>query len=211
MKIRLLLPPLVVLSLLVFSAFSARSQTVVTFDDLSQTSTGLVYATIPNGYQGLTWSNMWVVNAVLLAATSGSNGYYYGMVSASNVAFNAGGNPAEIDSPGTNFDFLGAYFTGAWNNNLSIEVQGYSDTNLIYDETLVASATNPTLLTLDYLDIDRLYFNSYGGQAVGFGQGGGEQFVMDNFEFEYVPEPSSLLLAALGGVSLVAFLRRKRA
>jgi hypothetical protein len=33
---------------------------------------------------------------------------------------------------------------------------------------------------------------------------------MDNFTFEFVPEPSSLLLAALGGVSLVAFLRSKR-
>jgi hypothetical protein len=34
---------------------------------------------------------------------------------------------------------------------------------------------------------------------------------MDNFSFEFVPEPSTFLLAGLGGVSLVAFLRRKRA
>ncbi len=33
---------------------------------------------------------------------------------------------------------------------------------------------------------------------------------MDNFMFEFIPEPSTLLLAALGAVSLVAFLRRKR-
>jgi hypothetical protein len=130
------------------------------------------------------------------------------MVSAPNVAFNASGNPAEIDSPLTNFDFLSAYFTGAWNTNLNIEVQGYRDTNLIYDETLVVSATNPTPFTLDYLDVNRLYFNSFGGQDAGFGQGAGEEFVMDNFEF--VPEPSSFLLAALGVASLVAFLHHHR-
>jgi hypothetical protein len=33
---------------------------------------------------------------------------------------------------------------------------------------------------------------------------------MDNFMFEFIPEPSSLLLTALGAVSLVAFLRRRR-
>jgi hypothetical protein len=32
---------------------------------------------------------------------------------------------------------------------------------------------------------------------------------MDNFEF--IPEPSAFPLAALGGASLVAFLRRKHA
>jgi hypothetical protein len=37
---------------------SARSQTVITFDDLSVTSTGLAIASIPNGYQSLTWSNL---------------------------------------------------------------------------------------------------------------------------------------------------------
>jgi hypothetical protein len=29
--------------------------------------------------------------------------------------------------------------------------------------------------------------------------------------FEFIPEPSSFLLAALGAISLAAFLRRKRA
>jgi hypothetical protein len=33
---------------------------------------------------------------------------------------------------------------------------------------------------------------------------------MDNFTFDFIPEPSAFLLAALGTVSLVAFLRRKR-
>jgi hypothetical protein len=39
----------------------------------------------------------------------------------------------------------------------------------------------------------------------------GTHLAMDNFTFESIPEPSSFLLAALGAVSLVAFLKRKRA
>jgi len=61
--------------------------------------------------------------------------------SAPNVAYNGYGNPAEIDSRGTNFNFLSTYSTGAWKSNLNIEVQGFNGTNPVSDETTVASAT----------------------------------------------------------------------
>ncbi len=153
---------------------------------------------------------MFVVNAVRDAVVNGTSGYYYGMVSASNVAYNGFGNPAEIDSPGTNFNFLSAYFTGAWNSNLNIEVQGFSGTNLVYDETKVVSVNNATLFTFNFLDIDRLYFDSYGGQPAFTPVPEYNFVIMDNFMFEFIPEPSTFLLAALGGVSLIAFLKRKR-
>jgi hypothetical protein len=185
-------------------SIETRSQTLVTFDDLP-----VVGGSIPNGYQGLVWSNFWYENAILGANELGTNGYYYGMVSASNVAFNANGNPAEIESA-TNFDFFSTYLTGAWNSNLNIEVEGFSGNNLLYSQTVVASATNATLFTFNYMDIDRLYFDSYGGQDAGFPGGGGEHFVMDNFLFEFIPEPSTLLLVGLGVVPLCAFVRCRR-
>jgi hypothetical protein len=204
MKLRSLL---LVFPLLTLSTLRCQA-TVVTFDDLPLNSPAGIF--IPAGYQGLVWSNFGCINGILNPTESPliTNGFYYGVVSMSNVAVNAGGQPAEIDST-TNFNFQSAYFTGGWHSNLNIEVQGFSGTNLVYDQTVVASATNPTLFTFNYLDIDRLYFNSYGGD-VAFGYDGGAQFAMDNFEFEFVPEPSSLLLTALGGVTLVAFLKRKR-
>lgn len=205
MRSNLLLQPLAVLSLLVFSAFSARSQTVITFDDLPNSTTGTFIA---DGYQGLNWTNFYESNSIIQSNVFGVSGYTYGMVSASNVAYNGFGNPAEIDSA-TNFNFLSAYFAGAWNSNLSIEVQGFRDTNLVYDETKVVSATNATLFTFDYLDIDRLYFNSYGGEEA-FGPNDGNNFVMDNITFQFIPEPSSLLLTTAGVLALVAFVKRKR-
>ncbi|HXI85806.1 MAG TPA: PEP-CTERM sorting domain-containing protein [Verrucomicrobiae bacterium] len=210
-KLFLLYP--VFLALLVFSTVSTSVGTIVTFDDLSETGTGSFLA---SGYQGLVWSNFEALNTILFTdqqaihlTANGSNGYYNGMVSASNVAFNAFGDPAEIDSSGTNFNFLSAYLTGAWNSNLSIEVQGFTGTTLLYDTTVVASATSPTLFTFNYHNINRLYLISSGGQQA-FGIAGGNNFVMDKFTFEFVPEPSSFLLATAGALLLCPLLKRKR-
>jgi hypothetical protein len=204
MRTRLLALPLACSILLTLHATPARSQTLVTFEDLSAAPPG----NIPKGYEGLVWSNLWVLNGIIVGTGMGTNGYYYGVVSPSNVAFNAGGNPAEIDSA-TNFNFFSAYLTGTWNSNLNIEVEGFNGAKEIYDTIVVASATNATLFTFNYLDIDRLYFDSYGGQSAGFTDGGGVIFVMDNFMFEFIPEPSSLLLTFLGVLILWGFRKRR--
>jgi hypothetical protein len=202
--------PLIALLLVCFTGspffvVSARSQTLVTFDDLPG-----ALSNIPNGYQGLNWGNFYVVDAIMLSNFYGyMNGANYGMVSASNVAYNGFGNSAEIDSA-TNFNFFSAYLTGAWNSNLNIEVEGFNGAKEIYDTIVVASATNATLFTFDYLNIDRLYFNSYGGEPA-FAGIDETHFAMDNFMFEFIPEPSSLLLTALGAVTLLALRNRQRA
>ena len=209
MNTKLFLLPLSILTLLVFSSASSRSQTVITFDDIPlNNGTGEFLA---NSYHGLVWSNFAVANGILFPSNSHiTNGYYYGLVSSSNVALNAGGSPSEIDSPGTNFNFLGSYLTAAWNSNLNIEVQGFSGNTLLYDTTVVVSVTAPTLFTFNYMDIDRLYFNSFGGDPA-FNGIPGTHFVMDNFTFEFVPEPSPLLLTAAGALLLWPLLKRKRA
>jgi hypothetical protein len=204
MRTKSLALPFACCVLLISRATQAHPQTLVSFDDLPSAARD-----ISNGYQGLAWSNLWVLNAITVAGDVGTNGYYYGMVSPSNVAYNAGGNPAEIDSA-TNFDFFTAYLTGVWNSNLNIEVEGFNGATLLYSNTVVADATNATLFTFDYMNIDRLYFESYGGQAAGFPNGGGEIFAMDNLTLEFTPEPSSLLLTALGVASLFVFVKHRR-
>jgi hypothetical protein len=81
---------------------------------------------------------------------------------------------------------------------------------MLYDTIVVAAATNATLFTFDYFNIDRLYFICSGGEPA-FGGSGGTAFAMDNFMFEFIPEPSSLLLTVLGAVTLWAFVKRQRA
>src|ERR1051326_4223149 len=102
-------PIILLLMLLTCSMISTCCATVVTFDNLPNSTTGTFIA---DGYQGLNWTNFGVINAVLASNAFGVSGDNYGMVSSSNVAFNGFGLPAEIDSRGTNFDFLSAYLTG---------------------------------------------------------------------------------------------------
>src|SRR5436190_1822313 len=81
---------------------------VVTFDNRSETGSG---SFITTSYQGLVWSNFLALNGVLFPTVLShtTNGFYYGVVSVSNIAVNGGaGGPAEINSPGTNFNFLSA-------------------------------------------------------------------------------------------------------
>ena len=202
-------------TLLTFSINSTSWGTLITFDDLNETGSGAFFSYQYQGYQGLIWSNILCNNAVLFTnvaphlgwPANGLTGDYYGMVSPSNVASVITG---EIDSPGTNFNFLSAHLTGFGNSNLNIEVQGFRGGSLLYDTTVVASATSPTLFTFDYLDVDRLYFNSFGGEPA-FGGGPSYTAVMDDLTIDFVPEPSSLLLAAFGALLLCPLLKRKRA
>ncbi len=48
--------------------------------------------------------------------------------------------------------------------------------------------------------MDNLYFNSFGGEPA-FNDIAAEQCAMDNFTFDFIPEPSSLLLTALGAAT----------
>jgi hypothetical protein len=220
MNTKLFLLPLFVLTLLVSFAVSGRSQTVITFDELKETGSGTWLQIDHPGYQGLTWNGILCNNAILFtnvaalrkSPTNGLTGNYYGMVSSSNVVVLDYGGNSEIDSSSTNFNFLSAYLTGEIFSNLNIEVQGFSGTNLLYDQTVVASATNETLFTFNYLDINRLVFISSGGlPAFGITDSEFTYSIMDNFTIEFVPEPSSLLLATAGALLLCRLLKRKRA
>jgi hypothetical protein len=211
----------VLLTLLTITHATLSLATIVTFDDIPtglQTFTmgdGTVFTIVPhvaltNGYQELNWLNLSAVNAPLLTSRFGPNGDLFGMVSISNVVGNSDGAPSEISSPNTNFNFLSTYLTGRWNSNLNIQVQGFKGGSLLYDQIVVASATSSTLYTFNYLNIDQLRFTPFGGQNAGFPSGGsGAYLAMDNFSFEFVPEPSAFLLTTAGALLLIAGFKRK--
>jgi hypothetical protein len=207
MKFRLFLPS-VLIGLSSFLMISACRASIITFDDIALNTTSS--SNIPNDYQGLVWSNFSTVNSILNTNEYGISGFSYGMISASNVAYNGFGRPAEIDSSGANFDFLSVYLTGGWNSNLNVEVEGFRNGSMMYDQIVVLAATNATQFIFNYTDIDRLYFASSGGESAGF-VGFGPQFVMDNLNIEFVPESSSFLLTVVGVLALWSLRKRRRA
>jgi hypothetical protein len=127
------------------------------FDDISVTPlcAGLTFDTfgaeaVPAGYGGLTWSNFIVLDGVHYV--SNPSGYAAGVVSTNNVVYNGFGSAASITNANP-FNLFSAYLTAAWNDNLQVETKGYANGVLIYDNTYILSATNPTLINFNYLGV----------------------------------------------------------
>ncbi len=197
----------VILAIAVTSWFSWNANaTLITFDDLSD-------GAIANGYAGLNWNNFYVVNST----EEPSSGYAAGTVSPNNVAYNAYANEAII-SDGS-FTLNSAYLTGAWNDGLQVEVKGYNGPTLLYDNTYTLSSTTPTLINFNYVGIDSVTFDSFGGTPNPNYNGVGEHFAMDNMTINAdnvpVPEPTTMLAGALMllplGVGAIRSLRKERA
>jgi hypothetical protein len=175
------------------------AQELLTFDDLPTTPPGPGQAGVgflPNGYGGLDWGNFNVIDGL---AVDPSYGYYTGVVSPSNVAFNVNGFPASISIDSGLFDLDSAYLTAALNLDtpLDIEVQGFDGATMLYDNTYTVNNSGPTLIDFNYEGVNSVTFTTSPAQ----------QFAMDNLTVTIVPEPSVMGLLVFGGS---AFLSRRR-
>ena len=190
---------LAVLGLCANGAWSAPP-TVITFEDLPG---GLL--PVPNGYHGFNWNYVAAVDGSL--PEYNNSGYDNGRVSGVNVAYNEYGDPAStLTISGDPFTFIGAYFTGAWNNGLSIKVDGYNNGVLQNTSTFTVNTFGPIFMALNYANVDELQFQSFGGVHGGL-EGSGTHFVMDDFTYSpdsraehtcSVPEWLGSVMAATG-------------
>ncbi len=155
---------------------------LLTFDDLP--GNGLP---MPAGYGGLTWNNF----DYLIGANYLNSGYSCGTVSLSNIVFNNFGAPASIIST-AQMNFVSAYLTAAWYDNLQVEVKGYIGSTLAYDTTNMLSATAPTLINFNYRGVTEIDFRSYGGTQHSGYNGSGTQFLMDNVVIANFTSPVSI-------------------
>lgn len=184
----------------------------VGFDDLGSSSGG---AAVPNGYAGFNWNNVDYLTPSLYFLNP--SGYQNGVVSPGNVAFNAyaalGGFSA--NSP---FTLYGIFMTAAWNNGLSVTIDGYSDaggSNLIDTKTVTLDATGPTLVSFNWSGLEDVTFVGTGGTSAGF-PGAGTHVAIDEIEgnrVSPVPLPAALPLfgVALAGVGFFGRRFRKTA
>lgn len=144
---------------------------LITFDDLPGSG-----SSVPSGYHSLTWNNFSYLNVF---QTTNASGYYAGVISLSNVAYNPYGTSAEI-SRASPFNLASAYLTAAWNDNLQVQALGYAGSTLLYNNTYILSATAPSLINFNYSGVTRVVFNSSGGTPHPGYPGSGTHFAVDN-------------------------------
>jgi hypothetical protein len=178
----------------------------LTFDDLSTPNAGTLV--VPNGYGGFNWTYFGYLDPVKRYGAQ-DTGYSRGMVSSPQVAYWSGSivGPAIISGP--QFTFTSAYFTGAWNDGLNMQVAGYRGGVQVDSTAFTVNSTSSTLEVFNWVGVDELAISASGGVTHGYG-GTGEQFVMDNMTINEVPEPSTSILLAIGAISFLAWRRRTR-
>jgi hypothetical protein len=193
---------IIAVMLLSLGVSAAFADTQTGFDDLNGNGGSL----ISNPYQGLTWTNFYVVDP----STAGlvPSGYANGVVSQPNVAFNGFGSDASISSGEGTFNFNSAWFTAAWNDGLKIDITAYNGEEQVHTITITVDTNGPQLFTFDWSGITSLTFHAYGGIHNDAFNGNGTHFVMDNFNTPVaVPEPGTLMLLGSG---ILAFAGRRR-
>jgi len=173
-----------------FAASTASAQ-LITFDDLTDNGVGTA---INNGYAGLDWDNFKVIDTN--TKDFPPSGFVNGIVSGHNIAYNDLANSATISSS-TGFNLVDAYFTGAWNNGLQIDVFASSATDF-FSTSFTVDSNGPKDIIFNWNNITSVTFSSSGGTDAGFPLSD-PQFVMDNLTVtSTVPEPDAWFLMMIG-------------
>jgi hypothetical protein len=194
--------------------------TVLTFDDLDTTNDATGYGAIPDGYGGFNWSGVPgsgygepvdfaylgknYMDLVLYIPESGYENTIEGKAGAYNdyagtVSLGGGGGGGAL------FTFNGAKFGAAWNDDLQLDLVGSKNGSPLYSTTLTLQVTGDDF-DLDWAGIDELSFKSYGGSNHGY-YGGGDHFVMDNFD--YTAAPGLPAFALIGAAPIVGGIVRR--
>ena len=199
---------------------SAQASKLVTFDDIGVGGEMPIYS----GYAGLNWQDVEVMNLDWWQRDGNpTNGYVHGLTSGSQVAwvpvYGPGDTTTAAFSSSTPFALTSAELTSAWNDNLTVRVDGYLKGQLVDSQTFVLNPNAPTLANLGFDEVDTVRLTASGGTLdPAFGPitsyHPAPNFVIDDLRLDDVassggsqptgstepapvPEPSALAIAGL--------------
>tara|TARA_Y100001968_G_C19396882_1_gene738830 strand:- start:98 stop:1333 length:1236 start_codon:yes stop_codon:yes gene_type:complete len=114
---------------------------------------------IPNGHNGLNWNYL----LAMFHQTARGPGYINVLNSGHGVAYNSSGHPVTITAQkGEFFDFIGGYFTVAWEkaNGEILEVEAFRGNKRIAQHEMKLSHLGATWLHADLRRIDKLILST---------------------------------------------------
>lgn len=195
---------------------TARASKLLTFDDIYGVASEMP---IYSGYGGLDWQNVEVMNLDWWRSDGGpDNGYVRGATSGSQVAWvpstGVSSTTSAVLSSSTPFAFTSAQLTSAWNDGLTVQVDGYLKGQLVGSRTFVLDPDAPTLADLGFDAVDVVRLTASGGtiDPAFAPRDGSPQLPTPNFVIDDVrlgsdgsqptdpppvPEPSTLAFAGL--------------
>lgn len=147
-------------------------------------------------------------------------GYINGVTSGERTVYNNYAQQAGI--AGTYFTLNSGQFTAAWNEGLSVTVDGYFANDKIYSSTFTLTTYHPTLVSFNWTGLTSLIFNSSGGVNAGWGANG-THFALDDLVVDEavpsaggdgdtgaVPEPATWAMMFMGFGAIGYAMRCKR-
>ena len=192
---------LTILVLTLVAAAVPAGAVTINFDDTPSNSF------VPNGYQGFNWDRFVALDPTTIVTPSG---YLNGLVSPRNIAGHANAAPATISSA-TPFSLTSGYFTGAWNDGLTITITGTLASATVFTQSFVVNTAGPSFVMLNPGRIDSAVFSSGGGTHNDSFNAFGPHFVLDNLTINgaTVPEPASWAMMMIGFGLVGSSLRRR--
>ncbi len=134
-------------------------------------------------------------------ASAPGPGYCSGTTSGTHVAFNYDTSRVRSETP---FDFLGVYINAGFRDDMRVRFQGFRGGTLIYDQLASIDTSGPAWFAFDFLGIDVLELRPDPLSNPGYGP----HYVLDDFQFRFVPEPSTAVVLTLGLAAMGAMRSR---
>jgi len=193
-------------SALALAAAAPAAATTITFDEANLTN-GTSPA-VANGYQGLNWNNIALLDAVTYGA-QGTNGYTTNLISQRNVAWVYSQTIGSF-SAATPFTLNDAYFGAAWNDNMTVTVRGLTNNVQAFMTSFIVNTTAPTHQVFDWSGLTSVTIQASGGVDAGT-FGNGNHIVLDNLTINSaVPEPATWAMMLVGFGMMGAAMRYGR-
>ena len=174
---------------------------------------------IPNGYAGLTWTNL----SYVAGSSFAPSGLLNGTVSAPDVAFNKNGGVASVSSS-TPFQLTSLELTSAWDEGLFVSIVGSINGQAVESLGAFRTTLAPILIVLNWAGLTEISFASFcvpgictsAGYPATPAGGAPLAFVIDNLVIVPTPAPLPAALSLFaGGLGLIgcagaAAKRRRR-